>query len=91
MSPFTALDPKRLGVLVGAFSSAFFETPESDDLVARTRATLEALSDDVVRELGEAMEMLAALAEERLGEPSGEAPATVAQPSRDLSHSPRII
>ncbi len=63
------LDPKRLGTLVNRFSAAFFSTPESDDLVGRTQETLKALPDDVVRELGEAMEVLAALAKERLGEP----------------------
>jgi hypothetical protein len=66
MSSSTSLDPKQLGSLVGAFSAAFFDTPESDDFATRIRATLKALPDDVVRELGEAVDVMAELARERL-------------------------
>ncbi len=76
MTHSTPLDPKRLGSLVGEFSAAFFGTPESDDLVARTRVTLRALPDDVVRELGEAMEVLAALTKERLATAGAAGPDT---------------
>ncbi|MGH3380273.1 MAG: hypothetical protein ACRDP6_36620 [Actinoallomurus sp.] len=65
----TSLDPKRLGVLVEAFSRAFFGTPEDDDLVIRIGMTLKALPDDVVRELGEAVDVLGVLTKERLGGP----------------------
>lgn len=63
----TSLDPKRLGILVEAFSRAFFGTPEEDDLVTRIGMTLKALPDEVVRELGEAADVLGVLAKERLG------------------------
>lgn len=61
------MDPKQLGVLVNAFSGAFIETPEDADLLARMRMTLEALPDEVVRELGEAVDVLDLLIRERLG------------------------
>jgi hypothetical protein len=62
------MDPKRLGGLVGQFSAAFVGTPESDDLVDRTRMALKVLPDEVVRELGEAVDVLATLTKERLGD-----------------------
>lgn len=62
-----AMDPKQLGVLVNAFSGAFVETPEDADLLARMRMTLEALPDEVVRELREAVDVLDLLIRERLG------------------------
>jgi hypothetical protein len=65
-----AMDPKQLGVLVNVFSGAFIETPEDADLVARIRMTLEALPDEVVRELREAVDVLDLLTRERLAEPS---------------------
>jgi hypothetical protein len=64
-----AMDPKQLGVLVNAFSGAFIETPEDADLVTRMRMTLEALPDEVVRELREAVDVLDLLTRERLGAP----------------------
>jgi hypothetical protein len=60
------MDPKRLGSIVNEFSSAFIGTPEGDDLVTRTRMTLDALPDEVVRELGEVVDVLATLTKERL-------------------------
>jgi hypothetical protein len=68
MKPITTIEPKRLGVLIGAFNIAFTGAPESVDLVDRTRLALKALPDEIVRELGEAAGVLAMLAEERLGE-----------------------
>lgn len=68
MEPLTFIDPKQVGVLVDAFSNAFFGTPESADLVTRTRMTLDAMPDEVVRELGEVVDLLATLTKERLGE-----------------------
>lgn len=72
-----AMDPKQLGVLVNAFSGAFIETPEDADLVARMRMTLEALPDEVVRELREAVDVLNLLTKERLegAEPSSSSKA----------------
>jgi len=68
MSSPVSMDPKRLGGLVGRFSAAFVGTPEDDDLVDRTSMALRELPDDVVRELGEVVDMLAGLTRERLGD-----------------------
>lgn len=67
MKPPATMDPKQLGVIVNVFSSAFIETPEDADLVTRTRMTLKAMPDEVVRELGEAVDLLCILTKERLG------------------------
>lgn len=66
MKPSASIDPKQLGVIVEAFARSFFATPENADFVTRTRMTLEALPDDTVRELSEAVDVLAALTKERL-------------------------
>lgn len=71
MKPITTLDPKRLGILIGAFNLAFVKTPDGEDLVKRTRMALDTLPDDIVRELGDAAGLMVTLAKEKLGEPSG--------------------
>jgi hypothetical protein len=66
MNSPTTMDPKQLGTIVNAFSSAFIDTPEDADLVDRTRMALKVLPDDTVRELGEIVDLLASLTKERL-------------------------
>ncbi len=66
MNPPVTMDPKQLGIIVSAFSSAFIDTPEDTDLVDRTRMALKMLPDDIVRELGEVVDLLAMLTKERL-------------------------
>jgi hypothetical protein len=68
VKPIAPLDPKRLGVLIGAFNLAFTGTPEDADLMNRTRMALETLPDEIVREFGDAAGMLVTLTRERLGE-----------------------
>lgn len=66
MKPLPPIDPKHLGFLAGEFSSAFLGTSESEDFVTRTRMALDALPDEVVRELGDAIDVLATLTKKRL-------------------------
>lgn len=72
MKPITTLDPKRLGILIGAFNLAFVKTPDGEDLVDRTRMALATLPDDIVRELGDAAGLMVTLAREKLAEPSAD-------------------
>lgn len=67
MNPSATVDPRRLGIIVNALSSAFIDTPEDADLVDRTRMALKILPDDTVREIGDVVDLLAMLTKERLG------------------------
>lgn len=67
MNPSATVDPRRLGAIVNALSSAFIDTPEDADLVDRTRMALKILPDDTVREIGDVVDLLAMLTKERLG------------------------
>ncbi|GAA4626668.1 hypothetical protein GCM10023196_035820 [Actinoallomurus vinaceus] len=65
--PMPTIDPDRLSVCIDVFKVALNGTPQSVDLVNRGRMALDALPDEVVRELGEAADALARLTGERLG------------------------
>lgn len=66
MNPSATMNPKQLGVIVNAFSSAFIDTPEDADIVERTRMALKMLPDDTARELGDVVGLLGTLTKERL-------------------------
>jgi hypothetical protein len=65
--PLPEIDPDRLSIVIRAFNLAFNGTPQSVDLVNRARMALDAAPDELVSELGKAVDALAVLIRERLG------------------------
>lgn len=68
LKPIPTIDVDRLSQAIAAWNIAFPGTPQNADLVNRARMALDALPDEVVRELGQAADVLATLTRERLGE-----------------------
>jgi hypothetical protein len=66
MNPSATMDPRQLGVIINAFSSAFIDTPEDADLIDRTRMALKVLPDNTVREFSDVVDLLLTLTKERL-------------------------
>jgi hypothetical protein len=69
LDPMPEIDPDRLSICIDVFKTALNGVPQSVDLVNRGRMALDALPDEVVREIGKAASVLAKLAGERLGSP----------------------
>lgn len=67
LKPLPKIDPDRLSIVLRAFNIAFNGTPQSVDLVNRARMALDAAPEELVRELGQAVDALADLIDERLG------------------------
>lgn len=70
LKPLPNIDPNRLNLVVGAFNVAFQGVPQEMDLLTRARMALDACPQEIVRELGEAVDAFAGLVHERLGDVS---------------------
>lgn len=64
-NPLATVSPERLAALINVFGKALTATPEDLMMADRARLALARLPEEMVREIGDAAALLAALAEEQ--------------------------